>query len=97
MATLVEDPKLGHMAVQASSPIAHPSSGAAQDHTRTWKLLRATLGYNTALLFYAKVALTSPNHPQHLVSPCSGAAREMIREMNHVLLPSMERAFLPPC
>jgi len=50
MATLVEGPKLGHTAVQASSPIAHPSSGAAQDHTRTWKLLRATLGYNIGLL-----------------------------------------------
>jgi len=27
--------KIGHTAVQASSPIAHPSSGAAEDYTRT--------------------------------------------------------------
>jgi len=53
MATLVEGPKLGHTAVQASSPIAHPSSGAVQDYTRIWELLRATLGYNIELLFEA--------------------------------------------
>jgi hypothetical protein len=32
------------------SPIAHPSSKAAQDYARTWKLLRVTLGYNNRLL-----------------------------------------------
>ena len=50
MVTLIEVPKLGHTAVQVSSSKAHPSSGAAQDHTRTWKLLTATLGYNIEML-----------------------------------------------
>ena len=30
--------------------MAHPKLGAAQDHVRIWKLLRATLGYNNRLL-----------------------------------------------
>ena len=46
MVYLVEGLKLGH----SSSPIAHPSSEAAQDHVRTRKLLTATLGYNNRML-----------------------------------------------
>ena len=44
MATLVEGPNWATRLCKLGSPVAHPSSGAAQGHALTWKLLRATLG-----------------------------------------------------
>jgi len=46
--------KIGHTAVEASSPWPRSGSGAAQDHAPSWESLRATLGYDNVLLLTEK-------------------------------------------